>query len=384
MDTADVKRLIAARACAPSATASSASCCRCICIDLGYDRVTVGLIATATLLGSAAMTLRSGSPPIATLSHAAAPAAAADGRPPALGFATLTRPLAAAGRRVRRHAQPVHRRRQRIPAPRAAVLARASTTAPDRPLCALRARRARWSPRSARWPRVRRRSRRARPAGHNALASGDVRPLRLLGLAVALTTAGCRAARVGRARAARRSPVAQRRPSRWPHCSASTRSAAASSCSRCWRCGCTSASTSRSRHRHDLLRDRRAERVLLSRRRAHRATHRPRQHDGVHAPAREPVPGRDAVHARPRRRDRAPAACAALLSQMDVPTRSSYVMAMVSPEERPAAASITAVPRSLASAASPLLAGYLLRCRRSAGRWCCGRRSRSCMTCCCS
>jgi predicted MFS family arabinose efflux permease len=48
------------------------------------------------------------------------------------------------------------------------------------------------------------------------------------------------------------------------------------------------------------------------------------------------------------------------LSQMDVPTRSSYVMAIVTPAERPAAASITAVPRSLASAASPLLAGYLL------------------------
>lgn len=48
------------------------------------------------------------------------------------------------------------------------------------------------------------------------------------------------------------------------------------------------------------------------------------------------------------------------LSQMDVPTRSSYVMAIVPIEERPAAASITSVPRSLASAASPFLAGYLL------------------------
>jgi MFS family permease len=48
------------------------------------------------------------------------------------------------------------------------------------------------------------------------------------------------------------------------------------------------------------------------------------------------------------------------LSQMDVPTRSSYVMAVVAPEERSAAASITAVPRSLASAASPAVAGYLL------------------------
>jgi MFS family permease len=50
----------------------------------------------------------------------------------------------------------------------------------------------------------------------------------------------------------------------------------------------------------------------------------------------------------------------ALLSQMDVPTRSSYVMAIVLPEERPAAASITSVPRSLASAVSPLVAGWML------------------------
>ena len=48
------------------------------------------------------------------------------------------------------------------------------------------------------------------------------------------------------------------------------------------------------------------------------------------------------------------------LSEMDVPTRTSYVMAVVTPEERPATASITAVPRSLASALSPLLAGFLL------------------------
>jgi predicted MFS family arabinose efflux permease len=48
------------------------------------------------------------------------------------------------------------------------------------------------------------------------------------------------------------------------------------------------------------------------------------------------------------------------LSQMDVPTRSSYVMAVVAPSERAAAASIMAVPRSLASAISPTLSGYLL------------------------
>ncbi len=49
-----------------------------------------------------------------------------------------------------------------------------------------------------------------------------------------------------------------------------------------------------------------------------------------------------------------------LLSQMDVPTRSSYVMAIVEPAERPAAASLTAVPRSLAAALSPALAGWML------------------------
>lgn len=48
------------------------------------------------------------------------------------------------------------------------------------------------------------------------------------------------------------------------------------------------------------------------------------------------------------------------LSQMDVPTRTSYVMAVVTPGERAAAASLTAVPRSLAAAASPMLAGALL------------------------
>jgi MFS family permease len=50
----------------------------------------------------------------------------------------------------------------------------------------------------------------------------------------------------------------------------------------------------------------------------------------------------------------------AALSQMDVPTRTSYVMAVVTPPERPAAASVTAVPRSLASAISPAIAGVLL------------------------
>jgi MFS family permease len=49
----------------------------------------------------------------------------------------------------------------------------------------------------------------------------------------------------------------------------------------------------------------------------------------------------------------------AALSQMDVPTRTAYVMSAVTPAERAAAASVTAVPRSLAAALSPSLAGGL-------------------------
>ncbi|HZQ38012.1 MAG TPA: MFS transporter [Dehalococcoidia bacterium] len=48
------------------------------------------------------------------------------------------------------------------------------------------------------------------------------------------------------------------------------------------------------------------------------------------------------------------------LSQMDVPARQSYVMAVVPPAERAAAASVTNVPRSLAAACAPLLAGAML------------------------
>ena len=50
----------------------------------------------------------------------------------------------------------------------------------------------------------------------------------------------------------------------------------------------------------------------------------------------------------------------ALLSQMDVPARQAYVMAVVPPEERAAAATLTAVPRSLASALPPLVVGMML------------------------
>ena len=50
----------------------------------------------------------------------------------------------------------------------------------------------------------------------------------------------------------------------------------------------------------------------------------------------------------------------AALSQMDVPARQALVMRLVDPEERAAAASVTSVPRSLATALTPALAGFLL------------------------
>jgi MFS family permease len=50
----------------------------------------------------------------------------------------------------------------------------------------------------------------------------------------------------------------------------------------------------------------------------------------------------------------------AALSQMDVPARQSYVMSVVPPEERPAASSLTNVPRSLAAGIAPLLTGMML------------------------
>jgi MFS family permease len=48
------------------------------------------------------------------------------------------------------------------------------------------------------------------------------------------------------------------------------------------------------------------------------------------------------------------------LSQMDVPTRQAYTMALVAPAERTAAASVTSLARSAGSAASPVLSGFLL------------------------
>jgi MFS family permease len=47
------------------------------------------------------------------------------------------------------------------------------------------------------------------------------------------------------------------------------------------------------------------------------------------------------------------------ISQMDVPTRQSYTMAVVSPDERSAASGITAIARSVGASVSPALTGLL-------------------------
>jgi MFS family permease len=48
------------------------------------------------------------------------------------------------------------------------------------------------------------------------------------------------------------------------------------------------------------------------------------------------------------------------ISQMDVPTRQSYTMAVVAPNERSAASGITTIARSVGAALSPSLTGYLM------------------------
>lgn len=50
-----------------------------------------------------------------------------------------------------------------------------------------------------------------------------------------------------------------------------------------------------------------------------------------------------------------------LLSQMDVPTRQSYVMAIVKPEERSRVAGLINLPRSLTAAIGPTIAGFLMQ-----------------------
>jgi predicted MFS family arabinose efflux permease len=55
------------------------------------------------------------------------------------------------------------------------------------------------------------------------------------------------------------------------------------------------------------------------------------------------------------------------ISQMDVPTRQAYTMAVVAPDERSAAAGITGIARTTGAAISPMLAGPLLAVPALAG-----------------
>jgi hypothetical protein len=48
------------------------------------------------------------------------------------------------------------------------------------------------------------------------------------------------------------------------------------------------------------------------------------------------------------------------ISQMDVPTRQSYTMAVVAPDERSAAAGITGIARTTGASLSPVFTGPLL------------------------
>jgi MFS family permease len=48
------------------------------------------------------------------------------------------------------------------------------------------------------------------------------------------------------------------------------------------------------------------------------------------------------------------------ISQMDVPTRQSYMMAVVDPDERSAASGVTSIARSVGAAISPSLTGIFL------------------------
>jgi len=49
------------------------------------------------------------------------------------------------------------------------------------------------------------------------------------------------------------------------------------------------------------------------------------------------------------------------LSQMDVPTRQSYIVAIVEPGERVAASGLTSIARNTAQAISPSITGYVLQ-----------------------
>ena len=274
-------------------------CCRSICSSSDSVRSQVGIIATATLLGSGLLTLAVGLRAYRfhyrTLLLAATALMAATG----LGFAFVTDFWPLLVDRARRHAQSLERRRERVPAARArGALARSSATGSARRCSRATASSARSLAAVGLARRGGRRDASARSRGLSTrrVDPGDVRPLRAARRRSPRSSiAGCRARSTAGA-AAPTAPLAEveeARSTRSRRSSASTRSAAASSCSRWSRCGSTSASTCRSRAAGALffwtgLLTAVSYLVAVRDRRPHRA----RQHDGVHAPPVEPVPDR--------------------------------------------------------------------------------------------
>ena len=91
----------------------------------------------------------------------------------------------------------------------------------------------------------------------------------------------------------------------------------------------------------------------------HRAADRARQHDGVHAPAGERLPRPRALRAEPRRSRSRCCSCAARSRRWTCRPAPPTSWRWSSRASAPAAASVTAVPRSLAAAASPRLPALL-------------------------
>jgi MFS family permease len=60
------------------------------------------------------------------------------------------------------------------------------------------------------------------------------------------------------------------------------------------------------------------------------------------------------------------------ISQMDVPTRQSFTVAVVAPDERAAAAGVTAIARSLGTALAPIAGGAFLLAGSGAPFWAAG------------
>ena len=222
-------------------------------LALGLGTLEVGVVATATMLGSALATVAVGAWGHRFRSSRLLRGAALLMALTGVGFAAFVVVLAAARRRLRRHAQPELGRRQRLPAARARAPRRRG--ARPRAHGAVRAlqpaRRGRRGARRAR----RRRSGVARRAAASSDARRVARDVRrstarsalLVWLLYRRRPQPARDDAAERVAAGAARAVARASSSGSRRCSASTPSPAAWSSIRCWRSGCSSASACRSR-----------------------------------------------------------------------------------------------------------------------------------------